>query len=425
MRFDEFCQLRRKIMKIKEIHIENFRCIENLEIANADPKMNLIVGVNGSGKTSVLDSLAIALSWMIARMKSTSARGSVPTDKDVRLGSKPPCSITVTTDNGVSWSVRKSKAFSARKKLAACKTDLGEVSVLADQIVAGAENGGSVPVLMYYPVERAIAMVPVNLHKSEPVIWDVYKDALSGNSNFRSFFEWYRRQEDIENEMIRDEASYRDPSLSAVRKAVSLFFPDFSELRVRRRPKQAMVLKKGNETIEFTQLSQGEKCYLSLVCDIARRLSIANPGLENPLEGDGIILIDEVDLHLHPKWQSEVASRLMQVFPNCQFFLSTHSAIVLSDILKRQIIPISGGRRIDVAFEPYGKQANYILNSYFDMPYPRNQAVAQDIEQAFEAVRAGDSEKYRDLYGKLLPIVGASDSDLVNLAIEAKRRGVR
>lgn len=412
-------------MKIKEIHIENFRCIENLEIANADPKMNLIVGVNGSGKTSVLDSLAIALSWMIARMKSTSARGSVPTDKDVRLGSKAPCSITVTTDNGVCWSVRKSKAFSARKKLAAYKTDLGEVSVLADQIVTGAEKGGSVPVLMYYPVERAIAMVPVNLHKSEPVIWDVYKDALSGNSNFRSFFEWYRRQEDIENEMIRDEASYRDPSLSAVRKAVALFFPDFSELRVRRRPQQAMVLKKGNETIEFTQLSQGEKCYLSLVCDIARRLSIANPGLENPLEGDGIILIDEVDLHLHPKWQSEVASRLMQVFPNCQFFLSTHSAIVLSDILKRQIIPISGGRRIDVAFEPYGKQANYILNSYFDMPYPRNQAVAQDIEQAFEAVRAGDSEKYHDLYGKLLPIVGASDSDLVNLAIEAKRRGVR
>ena len=128
-------------MKIKEIHIENFRCIENLEIANADPKMNLIVGVNGSGKTSVLDSLAIALSWMIARMKSTSARGSVPTDKDVRLGSKAPCSITVTTDNGVSWSVRKSKAFSARKKLAAYKTDLGEVSVLADQIVTGAEKG--------------------------------------------------------------------------------------------------------------------------------------------------------------------------------------------------------------------------------------------------------------------------------------------
>ena len=145
------------------------------------------------------------------------------------------------------------------------------------------------------------------------------------------------------------------------------------------------MLKKGNETIEFTQLSQGEKCDLSLVCDIARRLSIANPGLENPLEGEGIILIDEVDLHLHPKWQSEVASRLMQAFPNCQFFLSIHSAIVLSDILKRQIIPISGGRRIDVAFEPYGKQANYILNSYFDMPYPRNQAVAQDIEQAFEA----------------------------------------
>lgn len=67
-----------------------------------------------------------------------------------------------------------------------------------------------------------------------------------------------------------------------------------------------MVVKKGEEVIEFTQLSQGEKCYLSLICDIARRLAIANPGLENPLEGEGIVLVDEIDLHLHPKWQSEI-----------------------------------------------------------------------------------------------------------------------
>ena len=412
-------------MKIKNIHIENFRSIEDLIIKNANPKMNLIVGVNGSGKTSVLDSLAIALSWMIARMKSPSAKGTPPTDKDVRIGSKNPCSITVTTDTGISWAVRKSRTFSARKKQLPYKTDLGEIALLAEKIVAGVEKGGSVPVLMYYPVERAIATVPVNLHKAEPAIWDVYKDALTGNSNFRSFFEWYRRQEDVENEMIRDDASYRDACLSAVRKAVALFFPDFSELRVRRRPTQAMVLKKGNETIEFTQLSQGEKCYLSLICDIARRLAMANPGLKNPLEGEGIILIDEVDLHLHPKWQSEVASKLTRAFPNCQFFLSTHSPIVLSDILKRQIIPISGGRRIDVAFEPYGKQANYILNSYFDMPHLRNQAVAMDIERAFDALRTGDFKEYKELYAKLLPIVGASDSDLVNLTIEARRRGVR
>lgn len=412
-------------MKINEIHIKNFRSIEDLFIDNIDPKMNLILGINGSGKTSILDSLAIALSWMIARMKSVSAKGLVPKDNDVRLGSKTSSQISVTLDEGVSWSVCKTKSFSIRKTQSLCRTDLSEMSSFIERVVEGVEFGGSIPVLMYYPVERAIATAPVNLHKSEPVIWDVYKDALSGNSNFRSLFEWYRRQEDIENEMIRDNASYRDSSLSAVRKAIGVFFPEFSELRVRRRPNQAMVVKKDDKIIEFTQLSQGEKCYLSLVCDIARRLAIANPGMDNPLEGEGIILIDEVDLHLHPKWQSEIACKLMDVFPNCQFFLSSHSAIVLSDVHKNQIIPINNGKLVDIAFDPFGKQASQIMNSYFDMPYQRNLSVAKDIELAFRAIRENDYETFNELYNKLLKIVGIADSDIVNLTLEAKRRGLK
>ena len=277
---------------------------------------------------------------------------------------------------------------------------------------------------MYYPVERAIASAPVNLHRSEPVIWDVYKDALSGNANFRSLFEWYRRQEDIENEMIRDDARYRDRSLDSVRRAIGSFFPDFSELRVRRRPRQAMVVKKGNKVIEFSQLSQGEKCYRSLVCDIARRLAIANPGLNNPLEGEGIVLVDEIDLHLHPKWQSETVPKLMEVFPNCQFFLSTHSAIVLSDIKKSQIIPIKEGDKVDISFDPYGKLSSQIMTNYFDTPRQRSRSVANDIDNAFIALRTGDAKEFNKLFNKLLLIIGASDTDMVNLRIEAQRRGL-
>ena len=95
------------------------------------------------------------------------------------------------------------------------------MSAFAEKIVQGVDLGGNVPIIMYYPVERAIASAPVNLHRSEPTIWDVYKDALSGNANFRSLFEWYRRQEDLENELIRDDTSYRDRSLYCVRHAIS------------------------------------------------------------------------------------------------------------------------------------------------------------------------------------------------------------
>lgn len=409
-------------MKIQNIHIQNFRGIKNLHITEVDPRMNIIVGINGAGKTSVLDALSILLSWMIARMKSASAKGAYPKDSDVSLDSKTPCSLSITIEDGVSWSIHKSKAFSSRNT--SYKTDLGQMTTFAERIVQGVDSGGNVPVIMYYPVERAIASAPVNLHRSEPVIWDVYKDALSGNANFRSLFEWYRRQEDIENELIRDDATYRDRNLDSVRRAIGSFFPDFSELRVRRRPRQAMVVKKGNKVIEFSQLSQGEKCYLSLVCDIARRLAIANPGLSNPLEGEGIVLVDEIDLHLHPKWQSEIVPKLMEVFPNCQFFLSTHSAIVLSDIKKSQIIPIKEGDKVDISFDPYGKLSSQIMTNYFDTPRQRSRAVANDIDNAFRALRAGDAKEFSKLFNKLLLIIGASDTDMVNLRIEAQRRGL-
>ena len=409
-------------MRIQNIHIQNFRGIRDLHITDVDPQMNIIVGINGAGKTSFLDALSILLSWMIARMKSASAKGTSPKDSDVSLDSKTPCSLSITIENGVSWSIHKSKAFSSRNT--SYKTDLGQMTALAERVVQGVDSGGNVPVIMYYPVERSIASAPVNLHRSEPVIWDVYKDALSGNANFRSLFEWYRRQEDIENEMIRDDARYRDRSLDSVRRAIGSFFPDFSELRVRRRPRQAMVVKKGNKVIEFSQLSQGEKCYLSLVCDIARRLAIANPGLNNPLEGEGIVLVDEIDLHLHPKWQSETVPKLMEVFPNCQFFLSTHSAIVLSDIKKSQIIPIKEGDKVDISFDPYGKLSSQIMTNYFDTPRQRSRSVANDIDNAFIALRTGDAKEFNKLFNKLLLIIGASDTDMVNLRIEAQRRGL-
>ena len=335
----------------------------------------------------------------------------------------PTCVLSVELEDGVSWSIGKMRSYSVRAN--SFRSDLERMSVLSDKIVAGAENGSGVPVLMYYPVDRAIAAVPVNLHKSDPVIWDVYKDALSGNANFRSLFEWYRRQEDIENEMIRDDAEYRDRSLEVIRRAIKNFFPNFSEMRVRRRPRQSMVIKKDDEEIEFTQLSQGEKCYLSLVCDIARRLAIANPSLPDPLNGNGIVLIDEIDLHLHPKWQSEIVSKLIKIFPNCQFFLSTHSPLVLSDVKRSQIIPLSNGEKMNISFETYGQLSSSIMSNYFDETQQRNKEIASQISDAFAAIREGNPERFHKLLNSLQQVLDMSDVDMVNLMIESKRRGIQ
>lgn len=412
-------------MKIEKIKIENFRGIRQLEISEMHPNMNVLLGVNGAGKTTILDTLSILFSWLLARMKSSNAKGLLPQDTDITVGQKN-CMLSVELNDGTKWSISKTRSYSVRNKKSLYQSDLSQMSLLTADILTAGERNSTVPVVLYYPVERAIASVPVNLHRGaeESRIWDVYTNALSGNANFRSLFEWYRRQEDIENELIRENPLYRDRSLETIRKAISIFFPDFNEMRVRRRPYQSMVIRKGNTVVEFAQLSQGEKCYLSLVCDIARRLAMANPTSNEPLKGEGIVLIDEVDLHLHPQWQAEVVSKLTLAFPNCQFIISTHSEQVLSELHQEQIIPISNGGKINISFNPYGKLTSQIATNYFGTKYHRNYKVAQDIERAFDAIQIGDTKLFHSLYEQLKTTIGTSDSDFVNLTIEAKRKGI-
>lgn len=117
---------------------------------------------------------------------------------------------------------------------------------------------------------------------------------------------------------------FPDPHLEAVREALRQFLPEFDNLTVRRNPLR-MEVEKNGERLTVNQLSDGEKCLIALIGDLARRLAIANPVLRNPLDGEGVVLIDEIDLHLHPKWQRLVVPKLRTVFPNCQFVISTHS----------------------------------------------------------------------------------------------------
>lgn len=97
-----------------------------------------------------------------------------------------------------------------------------------------------------------------------------------------------------------------------------------------------MEIEKDGQLLTVNQLSDGEKCLIAMVSDLARRMAIANP-TGDPLQGEGIILIDEIDLHLHPKWQRMIVPKLLEVFPNCQFIISTHSPHVLTHIQPENI----------------------------------------------------------------------------------------
>jgi predicted ATP-binding protein involved in virulence len=250
----------------------------------------------------------------------------------------------------------------------------------------------SLPVIAFYPVERAVLDIPMKIkskHTFDQI--DGYDNALNQGVGFRRFFEWFREREDAENESgVSDDVlaqlsqlvnadeynllwerlaqlnvSSRDKQLTAVRTAITRFMPEFENLRVRRKPRLHMSVDKKGETLNVLQLSQGEKSLIALVGDIARRLAMMNPGLANPLDGDGIVMIDEVDMHLHPKWQRTIIQRLVDTFPNCQFVLTTHSPLVISDYKDVLVYSLDDGALTEISSQ-FGQDANTVLLEVMD-----------------------------------------------------------
>lgn len=200
-----------------------------------------------------------------------------------------------------------------------------------------------------------------------------------------------------------------------VTKAIESFIYGYSNLRVSRIPRPHMLVEKFGVTLSLDQLSDGEKNLIALVGDIARRLSIANANSKNPLEGEGIILIDEIDLHLHPAWQRLMVPKLGSIFPNCQFIFSTHSPQVLSHtkpesifLLKQQDNKFTYTK----ALTAYGKDSNSILYDLMDTETGVDE-VNKDLDELFKLIALLDLEKSETIYNRLVKILSTDDSKMV------------
>lgn len=242
----------------------------------------------------------------------------------------------------------------------------------------------NIPILLYFSANRRLSTENGKGH--EPKIDNIFfpqGDALTNafyreRNYFNDFLNWFREEENIENEQIRRQKNFdlKNPKLETVRRAMLLFFNKigtdaFTDLRVERTQNDdstfkkdknpSLVISKNGEDLRLEQLSDGEKMTLLIVCDIARRLSIASPGLDDPLKGEGIVLIDEIELHLHPKWQREVIPALMGTFPNIQLIVTTHSPQVLSRVDDDDIFLLDDGEVFRLGSNPKGRDSNAIL----------------------------------------------------------------
>lgn len=377
-----------QLQQLTLTHVKHF----HRQTLTFDRHLTVIVGENGAGKSTLLEAISILLSWWIARIRADKGLGKYILKEDITNGAfhaqiegKFDCATMSVPNKAVSG---VTKQYSI---------DIEELNQITANYRAQFENTNfktSIPVFAFYGVQRAVLDVPLKIRSVAYQLLDTYKDSLQGTANFRDFFTWFRNQEDIENEAIAEQRQGTTLQLSEhselrfIREALLAFMPEYTGVRVSRRPLK-MLIQKGTETFDVAQLSDGEKIYFALIGDLAHRLVLANPTMNNPLEGEGIVLIDELDLHLHPKWQSEIAPRLTRVFPNVQFITTTHSPHVLNQIPKECIRRIEGDE-IKMVDYSYGLPSEILLRDLMGLQTDIPQEVNNLLSDIYTALRLGN-----------------------------------
>lgn len=255
------------------------------------------------------------------------------TKEDIRFGeSKASIEVEISLANTNKKIKYKRSLEKKMNRLSYSQDSLNEIAELFEELYLSKEKA-NMPIFVNYGVHRVVLDIPLRIkrnHSFDKIA--AFEKAIESKIDFRTFFEWFRNQEDYENEIkVNENHNYVDSSLQAVRNAIYKMLDGFSDIKIKRNPLRMTILK-DDTTLEIGQLSDGEKCTIALIGDLARRLALANPEKKNPLEGSGIALIDEVELHMHPKWQRKIIPMLRETFPNIQFIITTHSPQVLGEL---------------------------------------------------------------------------------------------
>lgn len=411
------------IDKLKKISVTNFRLIEELEIDFNDD-VNVIIGNNGAGKTAILDAIALGFGLMVTHFPSVKGIGF--SDKDLRinhLNKKEPFSrIKLVSTQNLIWD-RIEKRDKSKNTAKYVPTAYGskELETFVDSLIDAdnEDQAYTMPLVIYYGTCRNCFDTPmrkVNFQK-EFHRFDALSSTLKGASNFSHFFQWFDAMEGIERREIqeRKDFDFQLSELQNIREAVKMV-KSFSNPRVKIRPLRFIIDKENHDgtiqELQIEQLSAGYKAMLSMIMDISARMSQANPHLGN--HSKAIILIDKLDLHLHPKWQQTILSDLKRTFPNAQFIVTTHSPQILSTVQKEKIFILEDGKITKPFDTPYAKRSIVALEDIMATNSMPPLKEAELLENYLDKIHQGDidSQDVLEMRKELNQLYGANYQQL-------------
>ena len=448
-------------MKVKKLHLQNYGRFDELQMEfapNDEIKGNvtIIVGNNGAGKSQVLqallDNLSNVIGYILSGMKEQKKEEDWVFFKNITGHTVPELSIRNNSnytqiDTEILFSNKNSfvSVYSERKGVninngsnVKISNNLFEnLQYFVNKIMSNTIDKTNFPILAFYGTARNIEKVEIDEHsdKDNHRILMGYAGYGHAESGYKRFFRWFRENEDLENEnkknlsnkilelidsnntnqidYIKDVITEfkGNKKLQCVRQAIELF-TDFENIHIERQDAPKMFVEKDGEKLDVNQLSQGEKSLLALVGDIARRLAILNPSLDNPLHGEGVVLIDEVDLHLHPKWQQNLIDKLTQTFPNVQFIVTTHSPHIVSDNPDVLVYILDNGELRQYR-NSYGEDANTLLNGVFGVA-ERTPEIAEKFHKVGDYISNNELDKAKELIDELSKILSKNHTQLLS-----------
>ncbi len=383
-------------MRINNLKVANLRVFEQAGF-DFQQGMNLLVGENGAGKTIILDALRGCLSQVLPQITASRRRPFPFGEEDIRADADfmtINCSFEFQEEE-FTYSVRKSRTNSVSGDTANHRERIGETSdgeYFLPPLPGSLQEfrkAKEQPLGVFFSTRRSLVSdaSPSRVMGGQAA---AFADALSHRElHFQEIARWMGALE-----AQGAESPLALKHLSVLKETGERFLPGCRDLRAEMSAKPRLVMDKEGKTFDLRQLSAGERGVFALVLDLALRLTQANPGLPDPIrDGSAIVLIDEIELHLHPKWQRTIVRQLTETFRNCQFIATTNSPQVVSSMKPEQVLFLKGDE-VKRAQRSLGMDSNWILRVLMEADERSPEATAA-IEEVEALMKEWDLETAR------------------------------
>lgn len=344
-------------LRVNRLRLQNFRCFADCAI-ELHPDLTVLVAENGQGKTAILDGVSIALGLFVDTIGGTRQfHGFDRTDIRLTRGGDGHMTTALPTQFEAEGNVggqvlHWSRALTGSGLRARTSSKDAEelrraAEVLRARTTAAEGEPFNLPLVAFYGTGRLWSEHRLTLGKKSLAAvsndrFAAYVDCLSSSSSFKGMATWYEtKMGEIDDSRFATDLRSNVPLITAVREAARLVLEPTGWSELDWDPNEGSLVATHAQygRLPLSALSDGVRNMMALVADVARRCAILNPHLREDVarRTPGVLLIDEVDMHLHPRWQQLIVDLLRQAFPALQLILTTHSPHVLSTVDKQSI----------------------------------------------------------------------------------------